>query len=254
MERNNIDPEYLRLYRQYVSALRAYEIALGKWMEFREREGNTRRSSAPPRRPVGASPPTAATAPSDASEPSQDKRPMRVYLGEVLGWITLQPSSFAGPDHPYPEESFDWLNHYFRTRRRMFWNAEDHYKRCKQAFFDYARSGAPASARRRPTRDVQMNLDQAQQKLREGAALQLVGDDAAAEEALRAARLEVETVCYKTWDNYRNAPAPKSPESKIELLLALADAQLVGLDESAIVKILEREMASLLGTEPQASP
>ncbi len=255
MDRSNIDPEYLRLYREYASALSTYEVAKREWQEFKEREGEMRRGHAGPRTPYGPAPAKAATAPSDiGSEASPDRAPMRVYLGKELGWITLQPSSFAGLDLPNAEETFDWLSHYFRMRRRIFWNTEDHYERCKKAFFEYARSGAPNSAGRRPARDFRGNLDRARQQIREGALLQWHGDDRAAEESLRVARLEIETACYKTWENYRDAPAPKSMEATVGLLVALADAQFVGLDESPIVKVLQGELARLMENPGPAHP
>ena len=81
-----IDPEYMRLYRRYVKALKAYEITLKKRRAARARWKERKKQPPAPRRPMGAlagfriSP-----TPSVKSGRGYKPQEMKVYMGKILG-------------------------------------------------------------------------------------------------------------------------------------------------------------------------
>jgi hypothetical protein len=78
--------------------------------------------------------------------------------------------------------------------------------------------------------------------------LQWLGLDPLDEGPVEQARKEVEEACKQTWAVYQTSPTPKSDEVKVELIGALAEAQLVGIDEVPITKTLEGELLRLLSS------
>ena len=247
MAYGDIDPEYLRLYRRFVKAIRAYEIALQKRRAVRERMRNRFKTARPPRRPVGspADYRIPQSAPPKGRSP-QKKKPFRVYMGKILGWVTLKESS------PKIDHSADWDTDFdvealhAEISRQLWFNAKDEYNKHKRAFFDYAlhRKRKPGQ-KKPPKRDYSKNLTRARDSTSYGADLQLFGIDEVADEALRKATMEVETACYKAWENYQNEPEPKSRAAIKELIVITAESMLYPLDDSPITKKMSDEINRL---------
>lgn len=232
------DPNYLRLYREYAAAIRAFENASRDRRRVRNRL-KARRSpdSQPTRRPVGSPPGTRI--------PPEPQRPPRgaeehphvrhVYMGEILGWATLRPAESveAQPD-AVPELDADEL--YDRLSLKLYWNAKSHYLDRKRAFFDYVR---------------RQNLDthraQARDALDHGARLQLLGVDDESLDFLAEARREVDAACENAWKLYQSSPTPKSFEAKVLLVESIADAQYVDL-ESPTVRAMQAELQHLVSS------
>lgn len=239
-----LDPEYLRLYRRYAGALRAYENALRKRRQSRARWRERRKSAPAPRRPVGAPPGTQVPqAPVGTTGPTLKSTENRVYLGKILGWGKLVGYSPPVMDKVDPTAKFDSDAFHDKVQLHLYWNAKNYYLKCKKEFFDYVRRGPHNKGGRRPKRNARPNLKVAKQYLGNAGTMQIFGFDEAAEAYIRNAQLEVENACYKLWDNYKNDP--DNPEALYELIEGLADAQFVGIDDSPIVKKIENEIIRL---------
>ena len=233
----DMDPEYLRLYRQYAKAIRMYEIALQKRRAFRERM-TKKVANADYRIPQGASR-------SPGSPPK--KKPFRVYLGTILGWITLQESSPKIGLSADPTADFDVEALHSQISRKLWLNAKDEYSRCKKAFFDYAlRIKLKPGQKPPPKRDYSKNLELAQYATGHGANLQLLGIDKGAEKAMRQATMHVETACYKAWENYVNAPEPKSRAAVVDLIEMTAESMLYPLDDNPITQKMTNEINHMI--------
>ncbi|MBE9572096.1 MAG: hypothetical protein IMF11_15820 [Proteobacteria bacterium] len=238
-----LDPEYLRLYRRYVKALRAYENMLKKRREARARWRERQKQPAVPRRPVGA-PPRSAKRHTSAVKAGPGYKPqeMRVYMGKILGWARM-----VGVSPPLPDESDPTAGYNVdeRLQLKMYWNAKIRYEKCKKEFFDYARRGPKSRGGRRPTRGYRKNLARARGHNVYAADLQLLGADETSEAALENARREVETACYELWDNYRDNPNDKQVIKDL-IQDGLVEAQLHGIDDSPIVKVIQDEIDHLV--------
>jgi hypothetical protein len=245
-EERMVDPEYMRLYRRYVKALRAYEILLKKRGEARARWRERRKQPAAPRRPVGA-PPRSAKRPILTAKAGTGYKPqeMRVYMGKILGWARMVGVSPSVTDQADPAAEYDVHGAFDRIQLQMYWNAKIHYEKCKREFFDYARRGPQSRGGRRPTRGYRKNLARARVHTEYAVNLQWLGAEEASEAPLENARREVETACYKLWDNYRDNPNDKQVIKDL-IQDGLVEAQLHGLDDSPIVKVIQNEIDRLV--------
>lgn len=228
------DPQYLQLYHDYARAIQAFENATNDRRRVRSRITAKR----PPvvRRPVGSPPGTRipnSPAPAFRS-PSAAARPQRVYLGDILGWVTIKPSATVVPEaSPVPDMDVDRL--YGQISLQLYWNAKIHYQKCKRAFFDYVRR-----------QNVDLHKDRAKAELGHGANLQLLGaDDSDDPEFWREAKKEIDAACRNAWALYQTAGAKKSTQAKKLLIQSIADAQYFGL-ESPTVKAMTSEMYRLI--------
>jgi hypothetical protein len=240
-----IDPEYMRLYRRYVKALKAYEIALKKRRAARARWKERKKQPPAPRRPMGA-PPGFKTPRTPSVKGTKGYKPheMRVYMGKILGWARMVGVS---PSLPGESEPTADNNVHENLQLDMYWKAKIHYQECKRAFFEYARRRPKSRGGRRPTRGYRKNLAEAKGHTEFAANAQLLGFLDMSEVYLENARREVETACYELWDNYRDNPDDKGVIKDL-IQDGLVDAQLYGLDDSPIVKIIQNEIDRLISS------
>jgi hypothetical protein len=247
MPMGNLDPEYMRLYREYAKALKAYSIALQR--RRRMRAGFSRQKKPQePRRPVGA--PHDYQIPQNrppARDRSNVTKPHRVYLGSILGWVTLRAQSTSADDSRNPVADFDMSRFEDTVSQKLWLNAKDYYTKCKKAFFDYALRGV-RGPRRPPRRDPRPNLRRARESTHHAANLGMLGLGESGEKAITNAAREVETACYKVWDNYVNSPKPKSRTVVLEMIGQLAEAQFYPLEDSRIVKKMTAEVSGLINS------
>ena len=241
------DPKYLQLYHDYARAIRVYENALAE----RKRVRNLFAVRSSPvlkafdqwnRRPGGSPAGYRAQSLHKPKQPVQHRGAVserKIYMGEILGWAKIVGTS---PGLPVTEESeggVDIDKLYDSVSLRLYWNAKLDYQKCKKAFFDYVRG---------QNRELwEQNLDhhrkQAAEALGHGANMQFLGIDS--DDAMAEAKREVEAACRNAWALYHSSPSPKSRKAKVLLLESLADAQLVGLDESSITKVMHQELMRL---------
>jgi hypothetical protein len=254
VERGGPDAEYIRLRDEYLRAAREYDIALQQRRRVRESLAARRRRGAVPRRPVGPPPPgVAAPAEAPAAPPPDARRPHRVYMGEVLGWVTLGESALPVADGGDPA-ALDVDAFYGRLSLHLYWNVKVRYLGAKKRLEEYALHGPRPAPPRRPTRHPREYLDAAADHAGRAARLQLLGLDDAAEEWLRQARREVEDLCHQVWEWY-TAATPPHDEDLIRLLLtAAAEAQFVGLDDSAVARLIYGEVDRLIEAGDSAAP
>jgi len=236
------DAKYVQLQREYAKALQAYKNAIEDRRRLRERLAAQRHAQPAPRRPVGS--------PSDFKipqasipqyRPPTQQREKSIYLGKILGYakIIYTTSPTTGLD---PSASFDVDKAFDETSLRLYWNAKEHYLRCKKAFRDYARQLAD----RRSRQQIQQHRAAARMEFKQAATAQLLGADELGEAALARAQAEVEKACQQVWAIYQRSPSPKSDEAKLELLLGLQDVQLVGLEGTAVGRAMADEVGSFL--------
>jgi hypothetical protein len=169
-------------------------------------------------------------------------------MGKILGWARLVGVSTPIPQSPDAASQFDSRAFDDRLNLHLYWNAKNHYLKCKKEFFDYVRHGQYQRGGKRPSRGYRKNLARAKLQLQHAANLQILGVDNASEESMRLARLEVETACYKLWDNYRKDP--DNPDRLKDLIQdCLVEAQYEGIDDSPIVQKAMGELNRLTSTE-----
>jgi hypothetical protein len=243
----DLDPEYLRLYRRFVKAIKAYEIALQKRRAVRERMRNRYKVAKPPRRPVGS--PADYRIPQEAprkGRSTKKKKPFRVYMGKILGWVTFKETSPEIDNSADWDADFDVLALHAEISRHLWFNAKDEYNKHKRAFFDYAlhRKRKPGQ-KRPPKRDYSTNLARAKDATNYGVDLQLLGVEGGEEKAIEEAAMHVEAACYKAWENYQNEPEPKSRAAIKELIVITAESMLYPLDGSPITQKMTDEINRL---------
>lgn len=164
--------------------------------------------------------------PAESNVPSRATTPVaprRIYMGDILGYVTLVPASVpaaaAEPSFVEADQLYD------RTSLHLYWNAKAHFERCRTALLEHAyRSGV------RDTYRHHANLQ----------ALGFESDDVTA-----AARQDVEAGCRKIWALYHGHGSLASRESVGLLVESLADASYVGL-ESPTVDAMLQELSRLL--------
>jgi hypothetical protein len=244
-KKSMIDPEYMKRYRRYVKALKAYEILLKKRRETRARWQERQKKPSAPRRPVGSPPGSVQhRTPPVKAGPRYKPQEMRVYMGKILGWAKLVGVSPPLPEGADPAAEYNVDE---SIQLQIYWNAKIHYEKCKREFFDYARRGPKSRGGRRPTRGYQKNLARARGYNEYAANLQFLGIVQASEAALENARREVETACYKLWDNYRDNPNDKQVIKEL-IRDGLVEAQLHGIDDSPIVIKITEEINHLVNS------
>jgi len=240
-----LDPEYLRLYRQYAKSMQAFEIVVKKRSEHRARWMASQGMSPAQRRPVGASPAPGVSRISSGGTPLAPRKATKgIYLGDILGWAKIIGDSSPVEEGADPTADFSASVIFDKVQLELYWNAKLHYEKCRKEYFDYVRRGL-AGDYKNLSSPYQGNLRQAKGYLRTAAEMQWQGvDDAAADAEIRKAELEVESACSKIWEIYL-----KNPEKKITrlmLLEGLVDAQLVGIDDSPIVQKMMDELQRIL--------
>lgn len=236
MLNQSLDPRYLQLFREYSNAIRAFEIATKKRKSIRAQFDKMRKATPIPRRPVGA--PSNFTIPQGtkpAANQASRTRERKIYLGKILGWAKIIYTSAPSKDAPDPTAVFDTDKLYDDISLRLHWNAKNRYENAKRAYFDYVRR-----------QNMQQHYGRAKVAINHAANLQVLGVEGAGESALDEARAEVEKACQNAWKIYQSSPSPKSDDVKVLLLENLAEAQLVGLDDSTVAKSMEGEIVRLI--------
>jgi hypothetical protein len=242
-----LDPEYLRRYRRYVKAMRSYELLLKKRKETRAQWGNQQKQPETPRRPFGA---------------PKDYRPSQA-VGSTEGSTTGMSGknsefTFATKDGRFgtkltPQDLSDVLSEFSASdvhneiNRQIYLRAKDYYLKCKKEFFDYAfRRGPRPPGLKPPRQRFEKNLNSAKRYLQDAVAPQAFGFNELAEKSIQNAQREVETACYKAWENYQNNPDDKGVVE--ELFDVAADAQYLPLANSPIVQKISNEISSILNS------
>lgn len=242
-----LDPEYLRLYREYSKAIKAFDIAHEKRTQVRARFDKKRAASPVKRHPIGPRPNFDSSSAPDAIAGYNSKPESReINMGKVLGWAKIINSSPKIPEGGDPTANFDSDALYDQTQLKLYLNAKRHYLNKKKAFFDYVRRGGRNKGVRPPVKDFRKNLTWAMTHAEAAVNNQLLGIDNEVEEGLRLAKMEVETAFYKAWENYQNSPNPKSTGEKKTLVKVLIEGQLVGLDETPIFKKVTEEVTGFI--------
>lgn len=230
------DPRYMQLYRDYSKAIQGYQNALNDRKRVRTQLANKAHSAKESdRRPVGSPadfriPEEPARGPAPQPKPSVRK----VYMGPILGWAKLVGTSPQLPGGGEPDATFDVNATYDATSFQLYWNAKNHYEKCKRAFFDYVRM-----------KNIDLHKQRAMAAVSHAANVQFLGGTG--DEPLADAKREIDASCRNAWGLYQSAPDPK-PRAVILLLLEnYADAQLVGL-ESPTTHQIGQEVNSLIHT------
>lgn len=228
------DPEYLRLYKEYAHAIRAYENAVRDRRSKRARFKAKNKESTV-RRPVG-SPSDFKIPPEDkkSSQPTQKPIPHRIYLGPILGWAKIIYTESIPPATD-PSSDIKVEKFYDQISLELYWSKKNHYDKCKRAFFDYVRR-----------RNIDLHREHAREELRYEAMGQMLGFEDQ-EDGLKEAQAEIEAACQAAWKIYQSNPEPRSTEVIKLLLQSLSDGQLVGL-ESQTVRQMEAEVTNLLNS------
>jgi hypothetical protein len=232
MQRQTIDPKYLRLYQEYSSAIRAFENATKDRSRVRSQLKRQRTASPKPRRPVGS--PRDFRIPENVRPATRQATPApakKIYLGKILGWAKIIYTTAPSVASSDPTRLIDPNKTHEAISLQMYWNAKNRYESSRQAFFDYVRR-----------RNIEVHRGRAKQALSHAANLQILGAEGADEAAWEEAKLEVEKACQNAWAIYQGSPSPKTDEMKILLLESCADAQAIGLDGSHILQTMEVEM------------
>jgi len=226
------DAQYQKLLRECEQAFHQYQIAVEKWRHIRNTLA-VRRSpvlqalSQWQRRPVGS--PADFRIPQGPAAPVKETRPpraRRIYLGEILGFAKivytdpLVPASGA-------DLGMDVDQVYGEISRQLYWNAKEHYEKCKSALLEHAYRA------------------RAREGLSRLAVLQLLGIDEG--DGLADVRREVEEGCQQIWASYQASGVSKSEAAVVLLLEGLSDAQLVGLD-TPTATAMQNEVSRLMSS------
>ena len=246
-----LDLEYLRLYREYAKAIKAYHIALEKRKRIRDmlRKRRLDKSAieANPalkyldqwrRRPIGSPArnrvPTCQETKKTVLQSTAQKQ--KIYLGPILGWSEVVLTSPKIQILEDSEKMLDMDAHYDRVSLNLYWKTKTHYEKCKRAFFEYVRKSA-----------IEKHKKQAVRALKDSANKQLLGTDS--DESWAEAKREVEAALRHAWAIYKTSPSPKSKEMKIFLMDSLVDAKFVGLvNESQTAQSMQQEVNRLQNT------
>lgn len=229
------DPQYMQLYNEYAKAIQAFENATLDRRRVRDRLAVERQPVLQilddwMRRPVGApwEARIAAREPEPPPEPRLPAKPRRFYMGPILGWAKIIPTSPPkAVEEPGVELDLDKL--YDEASLRLYWNAKKHYEECRRAFFSYVRK-----------QNISVRRERARGQIVHGSNLQLLGlDDDEDPEFMKEARREVEAMCRDAWSLYRSDGTEKSDEVKALLLESLAEASFVGLESSTVQAMLQ---------------
>jgi len=237
-----IDQEYMRLYRRYVKALRAYENMLEKRKQSRARWKERRKQPPKPRRPIGSPPPKEERSTAPVKTEKNEKPKFRqIYLGKILGWAKV-----VGVTPPLPPDYRPLVEHdiFDRTQLALYWNAKLYYQKCKKEYFEYALRGPKTRKGRRPTTGYRKNRARASGHIADAAYAQMTGDQEASEKAIKNGQMEQERACYELWDNYRDNPEDLQVLSDL-IQYGLVDAQLLGMSERRIVIVIQNEINRL---------
>lgn len=233
------DERFLELYREYAKAIRGFEDATKDRRRVRAQIAARPKAPPAPRRPVGSPPGyRIPAAPQHSATRPAPKKERRIYLGKILGWAKIVYTSPPFNDAPDASALYD------ETSLRLYWNAKEHYLKCKKAFFDYARQATNDVRRER----IREHLEKAKAEATHLANLQYLGAEDIDETGLEAVQAEVEAACKEAWAIYQRTPDPKSDAAKLELINAQVDAQLTGADKSPIGQTIQTEIGRLINS------
>jgi hypothetical protein len=239
------DTRFLELYREYAKAIQAFENATKDRRRVRASIAARRRAPPAPRRPVGSPAGYRIPAPPPGPAPRPaPKKERQVYLGKILGWAKIAYTSWPLNDAPDASAFFDSDALYDETSLRLYWNSKEHYRKCKKAFFEYARQTTNDVRRER----IREHLEKAKAEATHLANLQYLGVEDVDETGLEAVQAEVEAACKESWAIYQRMPNPKSDAAKLELINAQVDAQLTGADETPIGQTIQAEITRLINS------
>lgn len=209
------DPKFRVLFKKYQSAYKAYLSALRKRREVRERYWVKRNY---PRRPVGS--PAGYKIPAEQrSSPVKrpKKTPMKLYLGDILGWITLVESAPPLPSDVDPTAFVDVNSLYDKIQLKHYHSAKRHYLDAKMALVQH---------------DARQHLARAKDEAQYMANAQYLGIEDELDGEFERIQNEVLPVCQAALQAYRDDPRPGVLRFVIETFV---DGQMVGLDEHPVM-------------------
>jgi len=224
LEPNWDDPEFCKLHKRYLEAYRTYLSALRKRREVRAWFHKRKKM---PRRPVG-SPPNfkIPPAPEQRRAAPVKKRPHRVNMGNILGWITLVESAPPVPTDPDPDAEASYLKMFDRIQLRLYHIAKRRYLDAQRALIDYSFS---------------RHLERARERAQYMTNVQYLGadDEDAMDEQLEKLQAEVLPLCEMALRTYRDDPRPATLR---HLLETFVEGQLVNLDEHSVMGEFDSEL------------
>lgn len=239
-----IDAEYMRLYREYVKAMRALEIGLERRRRIRRQIGERRKAQPRARRPVGIRPGAVLReAPAAPAPPPPKPPPLRVDMGPILGVQEFGTTATDRSTVIDPALDIDTDALLDRVTLQEFRRTKAHYQEARKAFFDYVRrlrSRAVVMA----GLEARRHLATAKRHLSYAALDQWHGHDAAADDLLEAAGAEVLDYCAKIWEAYQKAR--ESPVARKVLMAALAEAQALNVDDEGVAPAMQAEVNRLV--------
>jgi hypothetical protein len=231
---NTRDDKYLRLYHEYAEAIQAYENAISSRTRTRQILRQKAYENSQPRKATEFAAQIKTPLASPTGAPSRaGAKPPTVYLGKILGWVTFR--EWSPEISNYTESDVDALQMFDNISLNLYWNAKQHYEKCKRAFFDYVRN-----------QNIQIHRQRMVDAMNYAATLQLLGVSGADEHGLDAVYQEVEALCRNVWALYQSAPEPKSGEMVLLLIHSYAESQIVGAEQSSIIELMTLEINRLL--------
>ena len=217
------DPMYKKLLADFIKARKAYKIA---WEHYGRVVWMTKKelSETQERRPVGSSTDfriPRGNANNPAAKTNTEKKVMRIYMGDILGWVCLNLASGPMPAEEDPTAYFDPGKTFNAIALKFYWNAKHQYKRCELDLKHYVQ------------REIDIHFQQAASSLNREAFRQL-GLDLMPTDASDDATAEVEGACKDALAYYKSIPEPKTNVAILMLLLTLTQAQLVDLESDTV--------------------
>jgi hypothetical protein len=149
---------------------------------------------------------------------------VKIYLGGILGEVTLVPSDLPSPSSESVSE-FEKMIEWLSDRRCK--NAKENYERRKRAFFEYVRKN-----------NIDVHNQRARGAVGRAVTEQLWGRDGDAEDFMKQARKEFDLACRNAWILYQNSQPEQKEEMKILLVQSVGMAQFVDLDNDLTRKMI----------------
>ena len=223
------DPKLAKLVKEVNLAERSFKNTLAKRKEIRKNYLSKITGQKSPRRPVGS--PKTYKIPEGEAKPktSTRKKAMQVYLGPILGTITLRGSSLPLPGAD-PTANFSYDKLYDKIQLDMYWRAKINYQNKQQVLIKYLRK---------------QHGSRTKKVLNYAEVRQLLGFES--ESSLREARKEIATLCQKVWEIYKKVPDPKPVEIQVLLVKTIEESQFVGLnsEDSIILGEMNAELSRI---------
>lgn len=219
-----------KLTKEVKLAERTFKNALVKRSEIRKSFLTKVNSKKAPRRPIGAPADFKIPAGSGSSVVKPAKKEMRMYMGPIIGTITLK--GYSGPlpgKDPTADFGYDIL--YDKIQLDMFWRAKINYQNKQEQLIKYIRKH---------------HAGRAKEEINQAVNLQILGCNS--DDALSQGRTEIAELCDKVWKIYKNVPEPRPMDIKKLLVKSIEEAQYVGMssDDYSTLGEMENELSRLI--------